>query len=138
MIANRTIQHSVLDPKTTISPISLIIELFQKDYGHHSEITGMLDQALETACRAAEVNATPRMVTAALLHDVSHLLFVNDVNRFATRTCRATTLDSLHSSGTLQWLNQSFGHEVSDPFDFKPTPFDSCVQRFLDTKLDCR
>ena len=68
-----------------------------------------LEHALQTAARAEDAGAAPALVTAALLHDLGHLL--NDQGE--TPTLRG--VDDLHQFAALPFLRALFGDDVLAP-----------------------
>lgn len=67
------------------------------------------EHALQCASLAEQAGATAAMITAALLHDVGHLL--HDFNE----DCAEKGIDDRHEQLGAQWLQSSFGPEVSEP-----------------------
>ena len=88
--------------------ISDICILFGRKGGraYDGEPVTQLEHALQTAARAAESGAGPALVTAALLHDLGHLL--NDQGD--TPTLRG--VDDLHQFAALPFLRTLFADDV--------------------------
>jgi phosphonate degradation associated HDIG domain protein len=91
--------------------ISDICILFGRKGGraYDGEPVTQLEHALQTAARAAESGAGPALVTAALLHDLGHLL--NDQGD--TPTLRG--VDDLHQFVALPFLRTLFDDDVLAP-----------------------
>jgi len=91
--------------------ISDICILFARKGGraYDGEPVTQLEHALQTAARAEESGATPAVVTAALLHDLGHLL--NDQGE--TPTLRG--VDDLHQFAALPFLRSLFDDDVLAP-----------------------
>jgi phosphonate degradation associated HDIG domain protein len=91
--------------------LSEICILFGRKGGrtYDGEPVTQLEHALQTAARAEAAGGTPALVTAALLHDLGHLL--NDQG--ATPTVRG--VDDLHQFAALPFLRQLYGEDVLGP-----------------------
>ena len=91
--------------------ISDICILFARKGGraYDGEPVTQLEHALQTATRAEDAGASPALVTAALLHDLGHLL--NDQGD--TPTLRG--VDDLHQYAALPFLRALFGDDVLAP-----------------------
>lgn len=91
--------------------ISDICILFGRKGGraYVGEPVTQLEHALQTAARAEDAGASPALVTAALLHDLGHLL--NDQGE--TPTLRG--VDDLHQFAALPFLRHLFADEVLAP-----------------------
>jgi phosphonate degradation associated HDIG domain protein len=91
--------------------ISDICMLFARKGGraYDGEPVTQLEHALQTASRAEESGASPAIVTAALLHDLGHLL--NDQGD--TPTLRG--IDDVHQFAALPFLRGLFGEDVLAP-----------------------
>lgn len=91
--------------------LSDICILFARKGGraYEGEPVTQLEHALQTAARAEDAGATPALVTAALLHDLGHLL--NDQGE--TPTLRG--VDDLHQFVALPFLRPLFGDDVLLP-----------------------
>lgn len=94
-----------------MSSIEKIKELFEQR-GHSQygfEVVTQLEHALQAATLAEQEQSAPSLVTAALLHDVGHLL--HDLPDDATEQ----GVDDRHEELGQRWLGQSFGRSVSEP-----------------------
>src|SRR5215475_4373363 len=91
--------------------ISDICILFARKGGraYDGEPVTQLEHALQTAARAETAGASPAIVTAALLHDLGHLL--NDQGD--TPTLRG--VDDVHQYAALPFLRPLFGDDVLAP-----------------------
>jgi phosphonate degradation associated HDIG domain protein len=67
------------------------------------------EHALQTAWQAEQDGATPALVTAALLHDVGHLL--HDLGE----DCAEEGIDDRHEALGAEWLARHFRPEVVEP-----------------------
>ncbi len=76
---------------------------------YDGEPVTQLEHALQTASRAEDAGASPALVTAALLHDLGHLL--NDQGETPTRR----GVDDLHQFAALPFLRNLFGDDVLAP-----------------------
>ena len=65
--------------------------------------------ALQCAWQAEQANAGDALITAALLHDVGHLLHDLPEN------CAEGGVDDRHEQLGARWLQQSFGADVCEP-----------------------
>lgn len=91
--------------------LSDICILFGRKGGraYDGERVTQLEHALQTAARAEEAGSSPALVTAALLHDLGHLL--NDQGE--TPTLRG--IDDLHQLAALPFLRHLFADDVLAP-----------------------
>ena len=91
--------------------ISDICILFARKGGraYDGEPVTQLDHALQTAARAEDAGASPAIVTAALLHDLGHML--NDQGD--TPTLRG--IDDVHQYAALPFLRGLFDDDVLSP-----------------------
>ena len=91
--------------------LSDICILFARKGGRAYDGEGVtqLEHALQTATRAEDEGASPALITAALLHDLGHLL--NDQGE--TPTLRG--IDDLHQFAALPFLRALFGDDVLEP-----------------------
>lgn len=91
--------------------ISDICILFARKGGraYDGEPVTQLEHALQTAARAEDSGASPALVTAALLHDLGHLL--NDQGD--TPTLRG--VDDLHQLAAPPFLRGLYGDDVLTP-----------------------
>jgi [1-hydroxy-2-(trimethylamino)ethyl]phosphonate dioxygenase len=67
------------------------------------------EHALQAALQAEESGADAALITAALLHDVGHLLHDLDED------CAEVGIDDKHEALGAEWLSQHFGFEVVEP-----------------------
>jgi len=93
--------------------LSDICTIFARKGGrlYDGEPVTQLEHALQTAHRAEAAGATPAIVTAALLHDLGHLL--NDHGD--TPTLRG--VDDLHQFAALPFLRGLYGDDVLVPIE---------------------
>jgi phosphonate degradation associated HDIG domain protein len=91
--------------------ISDICVLFARKGGraYAGEPVNQLEHALQTAMRAEDDGAGPALVTAALLHDLGHLL--NDQGESPT----LRGVDDLHQFAALPFLRALFADDVLAP-----------------------
>lgn len=94
------------------TPIPTIIEIFEtrgtEAYG--SEAVNQLEHALQCASMAVECGSPASLVSAALLHDIGHIISddqlpANDEG----------DLDDSHEDRAHPWLLEHFGPAVADP-----------------------
>jgi|SRR5579863_2777465 len=94
-----------------MTPIEQIFERFElhgsDDYG--SDRVRQLEHALQCATLAEEEGAAPELITAALLHDVGHL--VHDLGAAPA----ARGIDDRHEELGRAWLERWFGPAVTEP-----------------------
>src|SRR5271156_6434773 len=88
-----------------------IMHLFERRgaVAYHGEAVSQTQHALQAADLAEREGAPDRLIVAALLHDVGHLLDGQDEN-LAHRG-----LDGRHEEAGCAWLAQHFGPEVPEP-----------------------
>ena len=79
-----------------------------KRRGRSAEGVSQLQHALQSATLAERARASDQQVTAALLHDIGHLL-VDDDN------AAARGLDLVHEESGAAALEALFGPEVAEP-----------------------
>jgi phosphonate degradation associated HDIG domain protein len=91
--------------------ISDICILFARKGGraYDGEPVTQLEHALQTATRAEKANAQAPLVTAALLHDLGHLL------NYQGETPKLRGVDDLHQYAALPFLRTLFGEDVLAP-----------------------
>ncbi len=89
-----------------------IVDLFGRRGGEKYGIEDVTqrEHALQTAALARESGAPAELVTAALLHDIGHLLGGAEL----PGDC-AANLDDCHESTGFVFLNQYFGPAVAEP-----------------------
>lgn len=91
--------------------ISNILQLFN-DKGHSEyggEAVTQLEHALQTATLARENNASNQLITAALLHDIGHLL--HDLPNDAP----LKGIDDVHENKAAVFLRKYFPEAVTEP-----------------------
>lgn len=92
--------------------IASIIHVFEtrgtEAYG--SEAVNQLEHALQCASMAVESGATPSLVSAALLHDIGHILGEEQLP-----ADDGQDLDDRHEERAHPWLQEHFGPAVADP-----------------------
>jgi phosphonate degradation associated HDIG domain protein len=86
---------------------AILAERGGADYG--DECVTQLAHALQCALLAEESGATPALVTAALLHDIGHL--VHDLGAGAAER----GIDDRHEVRGRDWLGRYFGEDVTGP-----------------------
>ena len=95
----------------TMTPIDRIFERFEihggRDYG--SERVRQLEHALQCAALAEAEGASAALITAALLHDIGHL--IHDVGQRPGER----GIDDRHEVLGEDWLRQWFSAEVTEP-----------------------
>ncbi|MFJ9449472.1 MULTISPECIES: phosphonate degradation HD-domain oxygenase [unclassified Herbaspirillum] len=94
------------------------IELLFRRHGH-AQYTGepvtQLEHALQTAMLAERENASPALITAALLHDLGHMLEDASAGYDIHDTPTASGIDDLHQYRILPFLRAVFGEDVLAP-----------------------
>ncbi len=92
-------------------PIDQIIERLRRgaaaEYG--SDGVTQLEHALQCAALAEAADAEPRLIVAALLHDIGHL--VHDLGRDPARR----GIDDRHEVRGREWLGKWFAEDVTGP-----------------------
>ncbi len=88
-----------------------ILQLWNErgDYQYGREAVTQREHALQTATLARQANATPELITAALLHDVGHLLHT------LPDDAPDQGIDDRHEAIGARWLQQHFPPEVWQP-----------------------
>jgi phosphonate degradation associated HDIG domain protein len=76
---------------------------------YFGEPVSQLEHALQAAWFAAQSNSAPRLVAAALLHDIGHLLHNLGEN------VADQGVDTRHEEAGYNWLLARFGPEVAEP-----------------------
>ena len=88
-----------------------VLRLFQEngDSLYGGEAITQCEHALQAAMLAERENASPMLITAALLHDVGHLLhsLPDDAPEHG--------VDDRHEALAARWLERRFGPEVVEP-----------------------
>jgi phosphonate degradation associated HDIG domain protein len=99
------------DPSTRQATTAEILQLFHahgnSQYG--GEAVSQLEHALQAAFFAEQEQAEPALITAALLHDVGHLLHA------LPDDAPEQGIDDRHEALAAQWLAKRFGPEVIEP-----------------------
>jgi phosphonate degradation associated HDIG domain protein len=94
----------------TTDVIDEILALFAARGGaHYGEGVTQTEHALQAALAAERAGATPALVTAALLHDIGHLL------QDTPEDIADQGIDTEHESVASAWLSRHFGPDVSEP-----------------------
>ncbi len=73
------------------------------------EPVSQTEHALQAASAAEQEQASPELITAALLHDVGHLLHKH------SEDCAIQGVDDLHERIGAAWLKQHFPEAVTEP-----------------------
>jgi phosphonate degradation associated HDIG domain protein len=98
-------------PTSKDEPVEQILRLFAKRgdsaYGH--EAVSQQEHALQAAALARAEGASAALITAALLHDIGHLL--HDLSEDAPDE----GVDDRHEELAGRWLARWFGKEVVEP-----------------------
>ncbi len=87
--------------------LTLLRERGDSQYG--SEAVSQLEHALQTAVLAEQAGSDSALITAALLHDVGHLL--HDLPDDAPEH----GIDDRHEVSGGRWLEERFGPQVAEP-----------------------
>ena len=92
-------------------PIEQIFDRFERHGGNEygGERVRQLEHALQCAALAEAEGAEPALVTAALLHDIGHLL--HDLGDSPA----ARGIDDRHELRGREWLGRWFGEAVTEP-----------------------
>jgi len=95
-----------------IKSIETVVRIFQERgssrYG--DEYVTQLEHAIQAACLAKESDANHTLVAAALLHDIGHIIFDQDLPE-----SNDEDLNDFHEERAYQWLLSNFGRAVADP-----------------------
>ena len=91
--------------------IEKIVELFANrgDSMYAGEPVTQTEHALQTAQLAEQSDANNATITAALLHDIGHLLHKHDED------CAKDGIDDQHEELASRWLTQFFNDNVCQP-----------------------
>lgn len=73
------------------------------------EAVSQTEHALQAAYAAEQANESVELITAALLHDIGHLLHQHDEN------CAEQGIDDLHERIGAAWLKKYFPETVTEP-----------------------
>lgn len=100
-----------MELSTMPAPIEEVCRLFQArgDSQYGGEAVTQLEHSLQAATFAEQEGADPSLISAALLHDVGHLL--HDLPEDAPDH----EIDDRHEALAAQWLAQHFGPDVCGP-----------------------
>ena len=101
-----------MDPMTTTAErfVDRLFDLFaQRGQRHYGEGVSQLEHALQTAHHARLAGASPALITAALLHDVGHLL------QRLGEDAADRGLDDQHERIGARYLARGFGPAVTEP-----------------------
>jgi phosphonate degradation associated HDIG domain protein len=92
-------------------PIDRLMRLFMKrgDAAYIGEPVSQTEHALQTAWAAEQAGAGSALISAALLHDVGHLL--HDL----PEDCALAGIDDAHEAGGARWLARHFAPDVTEP-----------------------
>lgn len=94
------------------APLQTIIETFEtrgsEAYG--TEVVTQLQHALQSALLAQQDNASSALITAALLHDIGHIMSDD-----ALPTNDRGNLNDQHEDRAYPWLTRHFSADVADP-----------------------
>ena len=90
--------------------VDQILELFETcgAAAYLGEPVSQAEHALQSACLAVQEGASDALVTAALLHDIGHLLGPED-------DPAERGIDAVHEDRGCAWLATYFGREVTEP-----------------------
>lgn len=88
-----------------------IMELMRQrgSEAYFGERVSQLEHALEAAAIASRAKAPPRLIIAALLHDIGHLLHNQGEN------AANEGIDTRHEDAGYEWLLARFGPAVAEP-----------------------
>jgi [1-hydroxy-2-(trimethylamino)ethyl]phosphonate dioxygenase len=76
---------------------------------YHGEAVTQLEHALQAATLAEQNGLSPQAISAALLHDIGHLLHAHGED------CATQGLDDRHEELGVRFLSKAFGPEVTEP-----------------------
>lgn len=91
--------------------INSVLKLFHDrgDSGYGGEAVTQMEHALQCALLAEQHNASPALISAALLHDIGHLLHT------LPDDAPGDGIDDAHESLGHRYLEKVFGPAVSEP-----------------------
>ena len=99
--------------------VSEVLALFERwGSDHYDEDLSQLDHALQTAARAVTAGASNAMIAAALLHDVGHLLDLEDRSAASSSSLTAPSGDRAgiaHEDTGARYLAGVFPPSVTGP-----------------------
>lgn len=94
------------------NPVQTVQNVFEtrgrENYG--TEAVTQLQHALQCAQLAEDAKASPPLITAALLHDIGHILSDDQLP-----TSLGEDLNDYHEERGYQWVLNHFGAAVADP-----------------------
>ena len=93
------------------SPIDEIIHLFETHgaNAYHGEDVSQREHALQAALMAEREGADSELISAALLHDIGHLLYEGEEH------AAVRGIDDRHEFFGAAWLEKHFGPAVTEP-----------------------
>jgi phosphonate degradation associated HDIG domain protein len=96
---------------TSATVLKRIEQLFEERgaAAYHGEAVSQTEHALQTAWAAEKAGASAALVTAALLHDLGHLL------HGLPEDCAEQGIDDRHEELAVRWLQRHFGADVTEP-----------------------
>ncbi|MFC5800522.1 phosphonate degradation HD-domain oxygenase [Streptomyces formicae] len=97
---------------TAANPLDVLAELFEGEGSaeYFGEAVTQAQHMLQAGALAEAAGAPPHLVAAALLHDVGHFQ-----GAVTGRDLMEHGTDNRHSHTGADWLDQWFGHEVTEP-----------------------
>jgi len=92
--------------------IDTIVRLFnERGSGRYGdECVSQMEHAIQAACLAEESGANQRLIAAALLHDIGHIIGDSDLPESNDQD-----LNDFHEEKAYQWLLSNFGPDVAEP-----------------------
>ena len=104
-------QESRIDVSSDSVTVDEIFDLFYRrgEAAYVGEAITQTEHALQAAWAAQQEGAGSALITAALLHDIGHLL--HDL----PEDCADEGIDSIHEELGARWLARHFGPEVVEP-----------------------
>jgi [1-hydroxy-2-(trimethylamino)ethyl]phosphonate dioxygenase len=93
------------------NPVAFVMRLFKErgDAAYIGEPVSQTEHALQAAWAAEQGGADAALISAALLHDVGHLL--HDL----PEDCANHGIDDAHEVRGARWLEEHFGPDVTEP-----------------------
>ena len=98
-----------MEIERTIITLRTIFEQ-RGDQNYGNESVTQLQHALQCASLAEEENVGPQLISAALIHDIGHILDANELPEE-----NELDLDDKHEHLGYEWLFSRFGPAVADP-----------------------
>lgn len=102
------VRKTLLMSKIIQTIINTFSERGNNKYG--AEEVTQLQHALQSALLAEEEQASAELISAALLHDIGHIIESSVLPNHNNQN-----LDDLHEERAYQWLVEHFGKDVADP-----------------------